>query len=26
MCGDEEETLDIYQKDVFTEFLKTKKS
>jgi alkanesulfonate monooxygenase SsuD/methylene tetrahydromethanopterin reductase-like flavin-dependent oxidoreductase (luciferase family) len=26
MCGDEEETLDIYQKDVFPEFLKTKKS
>jgi probable F420-dependent oxidoreductase len=26
MCGDEEETLDIYQKDVLPEFLKTKKS
>jgi probable F420-dependent oxidoreductase len=26
MCGDEEETLDIYQKDVVPEFLKTKKS
>jgi probable F420-dependent oxidoreductase len=24
MCGDEEETLDIYQKDVLPEFLKTK--
>jgi probable F420-dependent oxidoreductase len=26
MCGDEEETLDIYQKDVLPEFLNTKKS
>jgi len=26
MCGDEEETLDIYQKDILPEFLKTKKS
>jgi probable F420-dependent oxidoreductase len=26
MCGDEEETLDTYQKDVLPEFLKTKKS
>jgi probable F420-dependent oxidoreductase len=26
MCGDEEETLDIYQKDVLPEFLTTKKS
>jgi probable F420-dependent oxidoreductase len=25
MCGDEEETLDIYQKDILPEFLKTKK-
>ena len=26
MCGEEEETLDIYQKDVLPEFLKAKKS
>jgi hypothetical protein len=26
MCGDEEETLDVYEKDVLPPFLKAKKS